>query len=591
MMKYCPMCGTKFMPNAKFCLECGLSIAEYNKKLKRIISDRVKSKMTSVPKTESAPPPTVNADTDETVERLSRAANANDVEAMFTLGQMYYTGDKVAQNYQRAREWWLKAAEHGNDKAMFNLGVMYYYGFGTTRDLKKAIDWYKQAAAAGNADAPSVLDKIYAKELKPTVNEPAKPKTVTPEQKREGERLFKLGRKMCREKKYGVAIEHLKQAVDLGNAKAMELLGDVYSDGIDETEYCDYRRAMACYVNAVNAGSVVAMLRIGYLYGSTEEFGKDQKTAEAWRKKAVDTFIERAAHGDTKAMIWLAHMYKNGTLVSRSVSKYNELISKAAHLGDGEAMGILANDFCLEKDYAEGTKWVLKAAKAGDVLSMMSVAHEYETDIHMYNFPQDYEEAIKWYQKVIDALIDEESDKFIRDMQKHIDECREKIRERDRTARNASENNEGTSPLKVLTDILTLQFPIRDVYYVAQNDKADRKVCAAVQAYGGLLDGNDIVLGCYDATVFGAADEGCIFTMKGICILTTSVDNHVRFVDYEDINNISLRGIFMKDVYVNDFKIDTAGIGEEESIKFCDMLKALRTLILELRQKVRQKMR
>lgn len=216
---------------------------------------------------------------------------------------------------------------------------------------------------------------------------------------------------------------------------------------------------------------------------------------------------------------------------------------------------------------------------------MMDVAFSYE--IGLYDFPQDYEEAIKWYQKVIDALIDEQSDEFIRDMQKKIDECREKIRERDRTARIASDKNEGKSPLKMLTDVLTLQFPIRDVYYVAQNDKADRKVRAAVQAYGGLLDGNDIVLGCYDATVFGSADEGCIFTLKGVCILTTSVDNHVRFVDYADINNISVRGIFMKDVYVNDFKIDTAGIGEEESLKFCDMLKALRTLVLNLRQKAR----
>ena len=36
MIKYCPMCGTKFIENAKFCMNCGLSVAKYEEKLAQL---------------------------------------------------------------------------------------------------------------------------------------------------------------------------------------------------------------------------------------------------------------------------------------------------------------------------------------------------------------------------------------------------------------------------------------------------------------------------------------------------------------------------------------------------------------------------
>ena len=116
---------------------------------------------------------------------------------------------------------------------------------------------------------------------------------------------------------------------------------------------------------------------------------------------------------------------------------------------------------------------------------------------------------------------------------------------------------------------------IRGVYFLKQSSKADSKIQAAVEAYGGMMNRNEMAFACFDSTVFGSADEGCIFTNRGIYIRTTSVDDKVRFVNYKDIYNIAIKGVFMKDIYVNDIKIETAGIGDEHTKLFYDLVKFL----------------
>jgi hypothetical protein len=50
-----------------------------------------------------------------------------------------------------------KAAAGGNPSAMNNLGDLYYYGRGVAQDYGKAREWYQKAADAGNTDAKRAL--------------------------------------------------------------------------------------------------------------------------------------------------------------------------------------------------------------------------------------------------------------------------------------------------------------------------------------------------------------------------------------------------------------------------------------------------
>ena len=59
----------------------------------------------------------------------------------------------MPQDYDRAREWYQKAATAGDAGAMDSLGVLYENGYGVPQSYQKAKEWYQKAAAAGNADA------------------------------------------------------------------------------------------------------------------------------------------------------------------------------------------------------------------------------------------------------------------------------------------------------------------------------------------------------------------------------------------------------------------------------------------------------
>lgn len=79
-------------------------------------------------------------------------------EGLFTLAFTYQTGNGVKQDYKKAVEWYSIAAKHGYTKAQINLGVMYADGLGVQRHYMKAAQWFAKAAKQGNEDANRVLE-------------------------------------------------------------------------------------------------------------------------------------------------------------------------------------------------------------------------------------------------------------------------------------------------------------------------------------------------------------------------------------------------------------------------------------------------
>ncbi len=62
---------------------------------------------------------------------------------------MYEKGQGVRQDYQKAAEWFEKAAAKGLAQAQFNLGVMYHNGEGVRQNYQTAREWYGKACDNG----------------------------------------------------------------------------------------------------------------------------------------------------------------------------------------------------------------------------------------------------------------------------------------------------------------------------------------------------------------------------------------------------------------------------------------------------------
>ena len=102
----------------------------------------------------------VNQDYEKAFEWYEKAAKAGSSDAMTDLGYMYQTGVGINQDYKKAIEWYEKAAEAGEKVALYDLGYMYENGYGVEQDYKKAFDCYEKAAEAGYLDAKEALERM-----------------------------------------------------------------------------------------------------------------------------------------------------------------------------------------------------------------------------------------------------------------------------------------------------------------------------------------------------------------------------------------------------------------------------------------------
>jgi TPR repeat protein len=97
-----------------------------------------------------------NADFQEALKWLRRAAKHGDPDAQNALGQMYEDGEGVQQNYSLAAKWYRKAAEHAPDlggagQARNNLGLLYLDGLGVPKNYVQAYTWFRLADSNDNA--------------------------------------------------------------------------------------------------------------------------------------------------------------------------------------------------------------------------------------------------------------------------------------------------------------------------------------------------------------------------------------------------------------------------------------------------------
>ena len=85
------------------------------------------------------------------ITAFEKAAVGGNAEAQRRLGFMYYHGEGVAQNNQRAVTLFETSASAGDILSASNLGMMYENGMGVDQDDARAASWYRKAAELGDS--------------------------------------------------------------------------------------------------------------------------------------------------------------------------------------------------------------------------------------------------------------------------------------------------------------------------------------------------------------------------------------------------------------------------------------------------------
>ena len=85
-------------------------------------------------------------------------AEAGDVAAQFSLGEMLYSG---STDTAQAVEWLRKAAAQGYAPAEFQVGQLYDFGFVVSQSDDEALAWYRRAADHGSAAGARQVGEFY----------------------------------------------------------------------------------------------------------------------------------------------------------------------------------------------------------------------------------------------------------------------------------------------------------------------------------------------------------------------------------------------------------------------------------------------
>lgn len=370
-----------------------------------------------------------------TLEEMTKIAKKGNVNAQFTLGNIYRSGTKMVESdLMKAIEWYTKAAEQGHATAQVYLGDVYLeLGEQTYKTKKKdkyrylAKKWYRMSADQEDAYAQYRLGIYYMYEEGRDRNDA------------EVHELFK----MSAEKGYSGALyemgRYYEEISDFD--RALEWLHKAQDKGMDLTDRLQrlYTKvygtvAEGKYRHKAEAGDPVAQYELGqcYYYGKdgveineTEAFNWTYKAAEngyavAQRQLAIyyswgkgtnkDIREERkwniiaAENGEPSAQFAVAlyYLYGEGEIKQNYEEAIKRLevcdaqgnLSAKKYLGDCYYHGL-----GVDQDYSAAFKLYLGVHEGGHHESRYQLGKCY---YHGYGVKQDYAEAVKFFNIAVD---------------------------------------------------------------------------------------------------------------------------------------------------------------------------------------------
>ncbi len=254
---------------------------------------------------------------------------------------MYKHGQGVRANEEKAKEWYIKAADQNYPQAMNNLAKMYYNGLFDS----KGVELWKQAAEMGNRAAQFNLGFAYLVA--------AYPAATDSEDLEKAEKLLKqaASQELPRAADYlgllyGMKAQH---AVDTGD---FELASKWY-----EMQENSYRtadivvKAKEKAAGKKEKGHAQSQFHLGLMYEKgrvAQSFTEDGR----W-KEALKWYTQAAEQGHAGSQSKLGFMYYLGNGVDKDPKKAMELFRKAARQGVVYAQNNLANMYGKEASRSE----------------------------------------------------------------------------------------------------------------------------------------------------------------------------------------------------------------------------------------------
>lgn len=261
------------------------------------------------------------------------AAEDGNGDAWYYLGKLYEDSAEEG-HFENAMKCFQTALDNDSMLGLYGIARMYEFGHGVEKDYAKAEKYYKQAVEMGLKEGNNGLAHLYhfGKGVE-----------------QDGLQAITYYKEAMKGTQFGI----------VNSAKTN--IGRIYYAGLGGVTQ-DREKGIALIQEAADAGYSGAYLYLGIICADPEDPAFDYE-------KAVNYYNTGAALGDSDCMYYLAGMYLTGNGVDRDLEKALEWFSKAADMGDSDSMvylGVLYSNESysngeLELDYTKAREYFTKA--------------------------------------------------------------------------------------------------------------------------------------------------------------------------------------------------------------------------------------
>lgn len=291
----------------------------------------------------------VEADSEEAVSQLTKAADQGDAIAMYLLGNAYASGTGASRDEAKAKEMYAKfiavgeadsGENAGSGRIQTYLADCYAYGKGTEKNVDKAVAAAEKAVSADLTAfdmvklADSYVEGVFTK-TDDTADTAEAADTAAAEAAAEGETKAETPAIPAEaEELYAKALDSIKTLADAGNVKAKKALGDYYFGGYAGIAQ-DYAKALELYTEAGEKGDADAQAQVGYIYQYGCGVDPDYEKAMEWNNRA-------AQQGNAQGQAQIGWLYQQGLGVTQNLDEAGRWYTRAADQGNKWAEDRLA---------------------------------------------------------------------------------------------------------------------------------------------------------------------------------------------------------------------------------------------------------
>ncbi|KAK8854151.1 hypothetical protein M9Y10_016708 [Tritrichomonas musculus] len=325
----------------------------------------------------------VTQNINKAIHYYSLAANQNHPDAQFILGVIYDEGQYVTQNINKAIHYYSLAANQNHPDAQFNLGTIYYEGQYVTQNIDKAIHYYSLAANQNHPYAQFFLGVIYynGRFVTQNINKAIHYFSLAANQNHPYIQFF-LGviydKGQYVTQNIDKAIHYLSLAANQNLPQAQFILGVIYDEGQYVTQ--NINKAIHYYSLAANQNHPYAQLFIGLYYITCVNSVSNIK-------KGTYYIMLASINGERTANFIHGFLLHEGKNVKRDIEKaihyYKEASSFNIHYAKNNLGIIFKHGFSdkINKCIGNAIVYFEEAIRQkNDFLSMYNLAHLYMYD-------------------------------------------------------------------------------------------------------------------------------------------------------------------------------------------------------------------